>query len=126
MGGYSGTKEEINQKQRDYYTRNRDKIIAKNNLWKDKHPERVKSWRRERYLRNQDKEIRESGERQLMESLIERDCCVCCLETNPFVLERHHPFKGSQFKITLCAKCHRLIHFCKKKRTPTLLEFIID
>lgn|SRR5208337_2232669 len=126
MGGYSGTKEEINQKQRDYYTRNRDKMIGKNNLWKQNHPEQVKSWRRERYLRNRDKEIREQCERNLIESFIERDCCVFCLEINPFVLEQHHPFENNSFKVTLCSKCHSLIHFSTSKRTPDILEFMIN
>lgn len=51
------------------------------------------------------------------------NCCIICFETNPFVLEEHHPFPNSKTKVCLCGNCHNLIHYNCHKKSPALLEF---
>jgi len=123
MVGYSGTKEEINQKQRDYYARNRDKLIGKSKLWKQNHSEQVKSQRRERYLKNRDKELREQSERNLIENLTKHGCCVVCFEDNPLLIESHHIFIDEDLTVGLCKNCHHLMHFGHRQRTPEIVRF---
>jgi hypothetical protein len=43
--------------------------------------------------------------------------CLRCGEINPFVLENHHIFKGSNFKISLCANCHALMDRFKESNS---------
>ena len=53
-------------------------------------------------------------------------CCMVCFETNPFILENHHPFyEDDEFTICLCDKCHDLIHWRTYEKSPTLLKFFM-
>jgi len=119
MGGYSGTKEEINQKQREYYRTHKSQVLNKNKGWKIRHLETYRA-QRQRYYQNHKEEILEQA---LIDGLTIHGCCIFCFETNPLLIESHHVFVGEDLQVGLCKNCHHLIHFGHKQRTPEIVRF---
>jgi len=119
---YSGTKEEINRKQREYYKKNQAKIIIKTTNWSKQNKEKIKKCRQKRYGKNRNAVLERQREYNFIKTFIKHGCCINCFETNPFLIESHHVFKNNELTIDLCVKCHSLIHI-NKKRTPKVFIF---
>ncbi len=136
-------KEERKKWASQYYLENREKILKKEKKFRLENPEKYKQRQKESYLRNREKrlkkfkEYREKNPQQYNKmkrvwqwlygkggthyGYLQGDgCCLYCGETNPFMLESHHPFGKKthpDFTITLCAN-----HHLPFKRFPKMLE----
>ena len=105
------------------------KIYAKDNnrTWCGKHPEKRNEIVK-RYREKHKEKYNQAGRaRGAFKTLKELSCCIVCFETNPFMLENHHPFgDDDEFTVCLCGKHHNLNHVSRTRKTPTIFEFFMD
>jgi len=96
------TKAEIKESDRQYYLKNRDKILAKQTArWKKKYKEDP-VFRAKRQLRDKS---RVKG--HYMANLKQEKCSECDSTKD---LHRHHPSYNSTSFIILCRECHNKLH----------------
>lgn len=93
--------EERNCKAREYYHKNREKVLSyQKEYLKNKFKKDVE-FREKRYLR--DRSRREQG----LKSLVGESCFLCESSED---LHRHHPSYESTIFVILCRRCHNNTH----------------
>ena len=82
------------------YNKNRKKITP------DKAKEYNDRYRKNHYKRSKENQIYNKRRKSM-------GICIFCGEMNWYFLEEHHPdpLKIPNFKVTLCANCHRKLHW---------------
>ena len=105
---------------RDYYQRNKDKIIQKNSEYAKLNKDKVKTWSK-RFKKKKQKEFQE-----FKKTL---KCSICGYDKNPKAIDLHHVDPSKKYKLTsrligctnklkeelekcvpICSNCHREIH----------------
>jgi len=95
--------------QRDYYHKNRKKIILKQLEWKKKNKDKIKQYE-DKYRRKnlKKKAIKENTRRKRVIGLISMESCAICDAPKT---ECHHPdYALPLYVVHLCKHCHRKIH----------------
>lgn len=133
--------EEKNKKEREYYLKNKDKILARKKELRKEHPGRNKTNCKKHYLANKDYFIEKNRKRReqgydWINKYKSKLSCIECGESNIACLDFHHidptqktrtvsqmVNRGCSEKrlleeidkcIVLCANCHRKLH-CGKE-----------
>lgn len=129
------------EKDRAYYAANREKILEKKRLYRQKNPEKQKEWSKKHYEENKKAyikraDIKKKEKRKEWEEFKNTLSCTQCGETHPATLDFHHVIRdpsnrkvhrlianGSIVKameeikkcVVLCANCHRKHHYDEYK-----------
>lgn len=126
-------KEGFRKYMRDYYRNKyhedpeyRKKVYEKGQKWKKENMKKtntymrkyLKNWRREKFLAETDPKIikflKEIAKKQKSITLIRKTKCECCGDSENLVI--HHISYSPVEIITLCSKCHSILHHCLLKR----------
>lgn len=111
---------------KEWRKRNKDKVKAAQKRYYQNHPDyhKIKVFLYGKYTVTK-KGSRKGKKTQTLGLLKGNGCCLICFDFNPFHLQNHHPFKESEFQITLCAICHSEIHRAKFFLSDYLKEILV-
>jgi hypothetical protein len=128
---------DIKEKNKAYYTANREKILEKKRQYRLKNPEKAKQWSKNHYEKNkkdyiQRADIKKKQNRKEWEEFKNTLACTKCGESHPATLDFHHVVRDpnnhkvhrliangcitkakEEIKkcVVLCANCHRKHHY---------------